>query len=401
MEDTCRLLSLSVEIRRMILLEVLRSGRCKEPTLEEELVQDHRVRLWNCFDEYQPKMTNIYVQKQKIRFINANAVLATCRQLRIDVLHLIDDTLKPGRVEVPFELDIMVIKDVGIMPTWISFPYKPLHIRSLRINLRIVRTGAERIPQDWIEAARYKKDAHNFAANSPSTWNLFVTCIVYSMNHFARRPPLKNRILVGPRPKKQKVCSTKTECVDAYLLQSAPYTVDEIFIDWNPYEYMPNGDTITRDKYDDWTQKGYYSKAYFQFTRDWFFKVNPKKGRIPWRWIGICRRGMWSCFQLEIIMKRHLTHQLTYSENSMSPYTELFESNIGVIKHSNFENIESIIVGGAPSTRASNLEMIRSFVYRDLFRDLMKEETQETPNQRIIQKLRIAKRRLDRGWWVV
>ncbi|KAJ3472186.1 hypothetical protein NLG97_g11209 [Lecanicillium saksenae] len=156
-KEQIELLSLPVELRLLIILEVLKSRR-KEPALTKKLI-DGRVQLRNRFDATRPEMTNIYVQRHKNRYLHGNGLLATCRRLRQETLLLIDTQIKTGRVKMPFVLDVMFVKDVGIIPTWLSFPYTPTtgRIRKLAVNVRIVRPGTHVVPADWIEAARYNR----------------------------------------------------------------------------------------------------------------------------------------------------------------------------------------------------------------------------------------------------
>ncbi|KAJ3479944.1 hypothetical protein NLG97_g8188 [Lecanicillium saksenae] len=193
------LFSLPLEIRRTIILVVLKCGRRKEPTPDQEV--------------WRPETTNIYVQRHKNRLIHGNGLVATCRQLRSETFTLIKDTLKPGLVDVPFVLDVMVVKHVGVILTWMSFPYKPLRIRKLTVNVRVMRSARLVVPDDWVDAARYKADEHDFEDKPPS-----------------ETPPLDAIEAVAVRE------AAPSAVVDAYLRDWPSYTVDEMVIDWHPYE---------------------------------------------------------------------------------------------------------------------------------------------------------------------
>lgn len=104
------LLSLPWEIRSVILLDVLtRSHRRGEPVFDNKFMRQ-RVHLGNCFDERNPKETNIYIEKPGTWPLarSARALQATCRQLRDDVTLLINQTLKTGKTKAPFILDFMI-----------------------------------------------------------------------------------------------------------------------------------------------------------------------------------------------------------------------------------------------------------------------------------------------------
>lgn len=116
------LLNLPLELRRVIILSVLNHRRPKKPPVLKQRVVDGRVRLRNCFDPNYPDETNIHVEKERNVRIHGNGLLRTCRLLRRDTLDLIADTLETGKVKIPFVLDIMLVKGIGFLPTWMSFP---------------------------------------------------------------------------------------------------------------------------------------------------------------------------------------------------------------------------------------------------------------------------------------
>ena len=73
------ILSLLFEIRQPIILEVL-PYVVKTPTPTPKAIEQ-RARLINCFDEREPRESNIYVKRTKNNRLNGNALLATNRTL--------------------------------------------------------------------------------------------------------------------------------------------------------------------------------------------------------------------------------------------------------------------------------------------------------------------------------
>lgn len=151
------LLRLPWEIRRPIIIDVLRYGRrFKPPSFSWELIES-RVRLCNRFDDNYPDRTNFYVLRHKSPFLHGHGLRATNRQLCDETKLLIKEELESANTEIPFIFDVMFVKDVGIFPTWTSFPYQPKHLKMLAINLRIIRPGTAIVPDEWIEVARYSE----------------------------------------------------------------------------------------------------------------------------------------------------------------------------------------------------------------------------------------------------
>lgn len=134
--EKSHLLGLLPEICRIIVLHVLTHRHRKAPLLTKKVLKD-RIRFRNRFDDKYPTETNIYVCRRK-PYIHATALLQTNRQLRQDTLDIVQDTLKTDKVKIPFVLDLMVIKDVGLLPTWMSCPYLPENIQRLKVNVRVL-----------------------------------------------------------------------------------------------------------------------------------------------------------------------------------------------------------------------------------------------------------------------
>lgn len=235
------LVGLPLELRRYVILETLRQGRHKAPVISTPVV-DSRVRLRNRFDDNYPTETNIYVPKHK-DVIHGNALLQTNRRLRQDTLDLVEDTLKTSKVEIPFVLDVMVVKDVGVLPTWMSCPYRPAHIEKIQINLRIFRPDKDIVPESWIPAAQYEDCIRHYGINIDQ-WNIMVVILFYAMGRFSGSP--RHTITAGlpslPEEGLNKLSpEDQPEAVDAYVCAEAPYVVEEMLILVSDFERFPDG----------------------------------------------------------------------------------------------------------------------------------------------------------------
>lgn len=262
------LTSLPVELRRKIILEVLKSTR-QPPTLSAETIKG-RARLRNQFDQNYALHTNIYIEQQKIGYINANALLQTNRQLRHDTLALIDDTVKTGLADAPFVLDIMLVKGVGLLPTWLSFPYMPEHISQLQIELRIIRPEKVEIPPDWLSLAQVWDDNEVYRS-CPTVWNLYTVFFLYALGCLSSSP----RNAAPRKIKLQKIKDnlemvSDTRHVDAYVCTNAPYTVDNLLIHIHSFEYRANGEAITPYVADPWPPSALVKDRCTPFLRTFF-----------------------------------------------------------------------------------------------------------------------------------
>lgn len=261
------LLGLPLELRRAIILSVLKHRRPKEPVLKQHVIEG-RVRLQNCFDPNYPAETNIYVEKEQNARMHGNGLLRTCRLLRQDTLDLISDTLETGKVKIPFVLDIMLVQGIGFLPTWMSFPYPAKQIRKLRINVRIFRPGKGSVPLDWIRAAQYRENEYGWC-QSPFVWNLWVVLVFYAIGRLSTSPAnaLRAEAVVAPPAETMRA---DTASVPAYLSALAPYSVDEMLVSTKELECTPDGKEIRGYVEYKFPQKEYYRDGYSIFGHERF-----------------------------------------------------------------------------------------------------------------------------------
>lgn len=264
--DRCSgLLALPWEVRSVILIDVLKHSRTKEPVFDRKLVKN-RVRVRNLFDTDFPQDTNIYIQSAKRRYFHGDGLIVTCRQLRRDITLLVNEEFKTGRIDIPFALDVMFVKDIGIFPTWMSFPYRTKRILNLRVNIRIVRPEPHLIPNEWIEKGRYKSDHWRSFRSSAAEWNLLHVVSLYALGRLSFRSTYNSIPLEAcnqqpdiptdckqyrgqtgtERDIKNGVFRHKSPVVDAHLVpfESTPYVVDDLCLDFHRYEYDALGNTI-------------------------------------------------------------------------------------------------------------------------------------------------------------
>lgn len=257
-----RLLDLPWEIRRDILTRALRPINTKNnkttslPSLSKESFQQ-RVRLRNCFDTDFPEDTNLYIPRNNNRYAQATGLRAVNRQLREETDLLID------KLDLPFVMDIMVVKDVGIFPTWISYPYPPRHLKKLTINLRIIQPGKCAIPTDWVEAGRHKQAKSDFGGKGPTIWNIMVAITLYTFNCFS----IKSTASESARP---NALSGLVNVADAHLSSSRAFVTDELCIHIATLEYDAKNAPIPIGAQDLCKESPLYREGYFQFGRELF-----------------------------------------------------------------------------------------------------------------------------------
>lgn len=302
------LLDLPWEVRRPIILLVLAYVRNGEPAFIPKLIQ-RRLRLRNCFSDKFSEATNIYVRRHKDRCLQGNGLRATNRQLRHETDLLIDQEIKSGRIEIPFVLDVMIVKEIGVFPTWISCPYQPRHLDKLTINLRIVQPGTSLVPDEWVEAARSSKECHHSSRASLIS-SLMLVIALYAFGSLSIKPdptqpaiersglPLAmeettqnakpaagNRVNTKqpskPIPKKSisrkdaAIVNHKSTVVDAYLVSSPSYVADKLLINFMPREYDVYGKLVSLGVTDDDPKKSrFYKEGYVQFSRELFDTKN-------------------------------------------------------------------------------------------------------------------------------
>ncbi|KAJ2965965.1 hypothetical protein NQ176_g10364 [Zarea fungicola] len=398
------LLGLPLEIRRIIILHVFKHRHRKAPLLTKKVLSD-RIRLRNRFDDKYPIETNIYVCRQK-SYIHANALLQTNRQLRQDTLDIIQDTLKTGKVKIPFVLDLMVIKDVGLLPTWMSCPYLPENIKRLKVNVRVFRPDKDIIPESWIPAAVYggREWSYEFTV---CEWNFFVVLLFYAMGRLS--PSSENTIREQPETEPVQhmdklSLGQQPPGVSVYISAKAPYTVDELYLNVEKYEYYANGKFVL-PYVEDWNKSSlWYKEGYYTFGRTIFTDdlLENDDDRIIVR---VLKAGTLGTGQVsgiggtlkELAYEAGDSHpwHTSYGYVTMQIYLDALARNIKTVKTAYNERAETSVGD------AGHWESLLGYYFEsdDIVKAFKKEKSKEDPNEHVLHWFRLVKRRMDLGWW--
>ncbi len=191
----------------------------------------------NCFDPQSPADTNLFLARTKDVLINGNALLATNRELRQDTLDVVDSAVRKCKVPVPYVLDIMVVPNVGVFPTWMSYPCRPDRIDQLQINVRVVRPDKGLVPRDWT----YPGDSRR---RSTLSWNVITAILLYATGRLSlsplQQPP--DGMSSDGQPG-----TALASVVEARLTAAPRFVVDRVFINWHTFEYSADGARLALD----------------------------------------------------------------------------------------------------------------------------------------------------------
>ncbi|CEJ82809.1 hypothetical protein VHEMI02856 [[Torrubiella] hemipterigena] len=326
------LLDLPWEIRRDILTRALRPINTKNnntsslPSLSKESFQ-RRVRLRNCFDTDFPEETNLYVPRNNNRYAQATGLRAVNRQLREETDLLIN------KLDLPFVMDIMVVKDVGIFPTWLSYPYPPRHLKKLTINLRTIQPGKCAIPTDWVEAGRHKQAKWEFWRKGPTIWNIMAAITLYTFNCLS----IKSTASESTRP---NALSGLTNVADAHLSSSRAFVTDKLCIHIAPLEYDAKNAPIPIETQDLCKESRLYREGYFQFGRELFEDFSTETmwpDEIDYM-RRLLARGEYPCYQLSDRLGNIIYEVDRNTDSAYYFYLRLLARSVG----------ELIIDGGIP-----------------------------------------------------
>ena len=211
-----RLLELPREIREQILREVIVSERRSPASIAE---CGNRVPLPNHIDETLPDITSIYIEDGPLRFPK-DALLATCRQLRSETEELLKLI---GPDKLPYTLDVMLVDQVGIFPTWLSFPAMPTRIELLRIRVRLF-DKPENFSREWEECIDEDDEL--------TWWNLIVLFTVYILGMWKRNDlePVDETTMEAAGG--DDWSDVSSEGVDDGFSDIAPYVINKIELEF-------------------------------------------------------------------------------------------------------------------------------------------------------------------------
>ncbi|TQV99048.1 Protein kinase-like protein [Cordyceps javanica] len=380
------LLTLPWDIRSAILLEVLTPQRRREPAFDKKFTQQ-RVHLRNCFDERNPKATNIYIEKPGSWPLaqSARALQATNRQLRDDVTLLIDKTLKTGMVKAPFVLDIMVVKDVGVFPTWLCFPYKTKRIQQLRVNVRIIRPDAKASPLEWVELARFPEKRSGYNELETSTfWSFYAALALISLSRLRYKPAAVDKttsISSAKTPTAEAKVSPATGskpgnrsiAMDAYLvpIEATPYVVDRLLLNFKPVEDRSTARPTVYGVYDNSRDGPFHKEGYVQFGRDVFYDIEDSLRRIT---------------DYRIV------------DDELAFYQYALANSAGEVTYSMPDGDDGCFMSKNTDSWISEFEHDVDWRTINITKAIAEEKASRYPSQGYIDVLQLAKRRRALGW---
>jgi hypothetical protein len=455
---TGRLLDLPWELRRPIIVHVLQRRRSKLPSFSRKLIES-RLRLRNCLDANFPEVTNFYVPRHKNRYLHGNGLRATNRQLRHETDQLIQEELKSGSIDVPFVLDVMVVKDIGVFPSWMSFPYRPEHLKKLTVNLRIVRPGTSTVPNEWVEVARYKDDKYY-----PTSWHLLMAITLYAFGCFSvKQDPVLPRVQrnsqaaateeaqpaktkqandnktkdkqLSLRPKgkesnsgmRPNLVDHQSDTFDAFRLSSASYVTDELLIKFDEFEYDANSkpipppvragskgirpwDPILPGALETCKESRFYKEGCVQFGRDLFsdYSSKWKDGDEIVEDLELVYKGKYRSYQLQDVLTETIfgVRSPEVHESTLAPYFQVLAHSVGVINHAGPMMLQSALLERYPSDwtyyddRWEDDAHDDEWDYSDhiIERNLARELARDPPDEGHILRLRILQSRKAHGW---
>lgn len=426
------LLSLPWEIRSVILLDVLEPQRRREPIFDWKLMQK-RVRLVNFFDEKHPKATNIYIERPGTWPLarSARALQATNRRLRDDVTLLINETFKTGKAKAPFILDIMVVKDVGVFPTWLCFPYKTKRILSLRVNLRIIRPDAKAVPLEWVELARYPANTPPRwgELKMPTFWSFFAVLALISLSRLRYRQAVDETGIksaaattnkqqgqsadgdaTGSQPTTRgshatgSILKHRSSVMDAYLvpMEETPYVVDQFHIDYRPTEYRPNGKPIVPGVEDKSRNGPFYKDGHVQFGREVFHDNTEYSDSWETHELQMEEKAAGSVASGQLLEHtwQSITRMVDYKqgEDELALYHYVLANSVGEVTYSPPIGNDGCMMSKNTDSWISAYESDGDWRTMNISKAIAKEQASMDPARGYIALLQLAKRRRALGW---
>lgn len=420
------------EIRSVILLDALEVQRRREPVFDIKFMRQ-RVRLENCFDERHPKRTNIYIEKPGTWPLarSARALQSTSRQLRNDVTILINDNFKTGKRKAPFILDIMIVKDIGVFPTWLCFPYKTKRILNMRVNLRIIRPDAKVVPLEWVELARFPANiAPRWAEpKTPTFWSFFAVLALISLNRLYYKPTVDetsikstgmwqnkqqgqstagnitdNQLKTEIIPTAESILKHKSSVMDAYLIpiEATPYIVDQLHIDFKPTEYRPNGTRIIPNLEDKSRNSPFYKEGYIQFGRLVFHDNTDYSDSYEMDELLLKEKaeGRVASGQLLDHIWRPIKRVAGYlqEDDELTLYQHVLGNSVGEVTYSPPTGNDTWMMTKNTESWVSAYEANGDWRTMNISKAIATEEASEDPARGYIALLQMAKRRRALGW---
>ncbi len=232
--STSNLLGLPLETRLQIIRNVLASVD-KAPVIEEIIEDRIPYRVHS-------QRSEIYVPRVVTPAFHGNGLLLTNRQLSKETKYLLQSMREKKTKGFEFVLDVMYVRGVGLLPTWLSVPVKTKDIGTLRVQFRIVRPPASLIERSWVVNAQYLSP--EFAKYQVSRW------LAHVLLSYAFRQMDMQHLSDDDEDDVEDA-----EYIDTKLSMNG-YTVDQLLIDVHPLQVVSDGETA-----DGWSN-GMIPRAY-------------------------------------------------------------------------------------------------------------------------------------------
>lgn len=213
------LLTIPQELRDQVLREALSLARAAPPAPSADL---ERICLRNVVDPYWARTTNIYVERGPADGDQA-ALLKTCRQLRAETQYILK-----GAEARPYLLDVLLVKNCGLFPTWLSFPRRQKHIGEVYVQMRI-SDPPERTIEEWLEAARYP--GRDSDGSIQTGWNIIFLLTVYVLGGFHDTTTLPDRETAPGYEEEEEDAIFDDDAFNYETRNIADYTIKTLIVD--------------------------------------------------------------------------------------------------------------------------------------------------------------------------
>ncbi|KAJ3473372.1 hypothetical protein NLG97_g10342 [Lecanicillium saksenae] len=390
--DQAYILRLPWDIRCIIIADVTRGAPERPPNLTPEFIKD-RARVMNSFDEDTPAETNIFLPKGGCARTHGNGLLGTNRQLRQDTLDFIHNMREREASDVPYALDLMLVHNVGIFPTWVSYPFRPKRMARLQINIRTVRPEKGLVPREWIFRCD-QMDSRQW--HSRAVWNLIVIYLFYTTGQLTLSPIFKRQ--GTGKAGENRSGSRDIESFEARLLPRPRSAIDEITSRWPRWDISADGEVITP------TVEQHRVGHDEAFCREAGVPYLP---RMSGAGNGHSRRmnaGRWLPYRMTRMFRDQLTHIASYERfHIANDYNATLLDHVGRILRP--------ADGPGSLPRSSPLSDSSSPVWRLMAQDWFPDSDDEVAaalaaaaaaeerDERVIRGLRHVLRRMSMGWW--
>ncbi|CEJ92337.1 hypothetical protein VHEMI07997 [[Torrubiella] hemipterigena] len=305
----------------------------------------------------------------------------------------------------------MYVKDVGVFPTWISFPYKTKRILCLAINVHIIRPDRRTVTDEWISAARFPMVLDKYGVYrrpSPSPfWNFYAVVALYPLNRLSIKATTnethKTNLKKGSSSSSSSSLNHPTTVMDAHLIpmEATPYVVDTLSVHIKPHGHKANGTAITTAVEDNSMLGPFYKEGYIQFGREVFEDYDDYSESWQDYEMQQAERaaGLLASGQLGALFGEAIRDQVDFPRHEYFIYLSVLANSVGEITVPTSDGrdfcLKSMHTASWVSTRESGGN---EWETTNISKAIAEEEALDDPAQSYIDMLKIAKRRRALGW---